>query len=261
MTDRYGHPRQSIFNRRHASAAASVSYSSTSTAHQTQHTPGLPGQAATTITTNPGADTSASARAAGVAYAQQHHHHHNTTATSSSSGSSNRRNHLTNHLTRRPQPVGGSGNGLGGVGGASAGGTGGGFIGGRSRGGGGGGGAGVLAGYDGVDGDEDAETLVVEDDDDGSIIVRNLRGEVELDEPPILAVEDPDEIVLDMRQENERERQKLAEAVKQHQSHHKTVPAQPEEFLEVLKASLRAKVAALTEDNWMYEKEEEPRIA
>jgi hypothetical protein len=32
------------------------------------------------------------------------------------------------------------------------------------------------------------------------------------------------------------------------------------EVLEVLKASMRAKVAALTEDNWMYEAEEQPRV-
>lgn len=66
------------------------------------------------------------------------------------------------------------------------------------------GGGGVLAGYDGAEGDEDAETLVVdEDDDDGSIVVRGANGEVEVEEPPFLPVDDPDEIVLDMRQENE----------------------------------------------------------
>lgn len=32
------------------------------------------------------------------------------------------------------------------------------------------------------------------------------------------------------------------------------------ELLEAVKASLRAKVAALAEDNWMYEKEDEPRV-
>lgn len=32
------------------------------------------------------------------------------------------------------------------------------------------------------------------------------------------------------------------------------------ELFEAVKASLRAKVAALAEDNWMYEKEEEPRL-
>jgi hypothetical protein len=32
------------------------------------------------------------------------------------------------------------------------------------------------------------------------------------------------------------------------------------ELLEAVRASLRAKVAALAEDNWMYEREEEPVI-
>lgn len=31
------------------------------------------------------------------------------------------------------------------------------------------------------------------------------------------------------------------------------------ELLEAVRASLRAKVAALTEDNWMFEPEEQPR--
>ncbi|KAK7735613.1 hypothetical protein SLS53_007353 [Cytospora paraplurivora] len=100
------------------------------------------------------------------------------------------------------------------------------------------------------------------DDDDGSadIVVRDKNGDVELDEPPALVVDDPEEIALDMRQENEKERQRLADAVKHHQINHNSVPAQPEELLEAVRASLRAKVAALAEDNWMYEKEDQPRI-
>lgn len=33
-----------------------------------------------------------------------------------------------------------------------------------------------------------------------------------------------------------------------------------QELFEAVRASLRAKVAALSEDNWMYEKEDEPRL-
>lgn len=46
---------------------------------------------------------------------------------------------------------------------------------------------------------------VMEIDDDGSadIVVRDKNGDVELDEPPALVVDDPEEIALDMRQENE----------------------------------------------------------
>lgn len=45
-------------------------------------------------------------------------------------------------------------------------------------------------------------------DEDG-IVVRDLNGDFELEEPPSLVVEDPEEIVLDMRQENESELQSL----------------------------------------------------
>jgi hypothetical protein len=72
------------------------------------------------------------------------------------------------------------------------------------------------------------------------------------------------------------ERQRLAEAVRHHQINYTRMPAQPEgkpnskllstvyanegiEVLEVLKASMRAKVAALAEDNWMYEPEDQLR--
>lgn len=41
------------------------------------------------------------------------------------------------------------------------------------------------------------------DVDDGGIVVRDGDGNVELEEPPHLVVDDPDEIVLDIRQENE----------------------------------------------------------
>jgi hypothetical protein len=92
---------------------------------------------------------------------------------------------------------------------------------------------------------------------------------------------------LEARREDEKERQRLAEAVKQHQIDRHSVPAQPEgknplcsstgsiyparhmspratitktnhflsstELLEAVRASLRAKVAALDEDSWLYE--------
>lgn len=56
--------------------------------------------------------------------------------------------------------------------------------------------------FDGT-GDEVAEDRVDRDEEDDDIVVRDKNGEVELDEPPNLVVDDPDEIVLDMRQENE----------------------------------------------------------
>ncbi|KAI1754580.1 hypothetical protein F4782DRAFT_36529 [Xylaria castorea] len=91
------------------------------------------------------------------------------------------------------------------------------------------------------------------------IVIRDKNGEFEVGDPPTPPLNDPnEEAALDDAQENERERQKLAEAVRQHQM--TRLPVHPEEVLEALKASMRAKVAALAEDNWMYEAEEPPRV-
>lgn len=126
-----------------------------------------------------------------------------------------------------------------------------------------------------------AETIRLETDganeESDDIVVRDQDGEVECGDPPTPPVDDPEEEgLLDPTQENERERQRLAEAVKQHQIDQNSVPAQPEgtsptttandkvlthreELLEAVRASLRAKVAALAEDNWMYEREDFPK--
>ncbi|CAJ2508007.1 Uu.00g091930.m01.CDS01 [Anthostomella pinea] len=105
-----------------------------------------------------------------------------------------------------------------------------------------------------------AETLRLDVDvlsDTSEIVIRDNNGDFDVGDPPMPPLDDPDEVALDDAQENERERQKLAEAVRHHQINHTRTPAQPEEVLEVLRASMRAKVAALGEDNWMYEPEEQ----
>ncbi|KAK2019538.1 hypothetical protein LZ32DRAFT_686612 [Colletotrichum eremochloae] len=90
------------------------------------------------------------------------------------------------------------------------------------------------------------------------IVVRDEHGEVELGELPTLVFDEADEAAAtDDREESNKERQRLAEAVKQHQVNHTAIREQPEELLEAVRASLRAKVAALAEDNWMYEAEPE----
>ncbi|KAG5655915.1 hypothetical protein KAF25_000835 [Fusarium avenaceum] len=107
-----------------------------------------------------------------------------------------------------------------------------------------------------------AETLHLDADvlsDTSEIVVRDKYGEIELGDPPTPMMEDEDELPLDHRQESEKERQRLAEAVKHHQMNRHALHEQPEELLEAVRASLRAKVAALTEDNWMFEPEEQPR--
>lgn len=107
-----------------------------------------------------------------------------------------------------------------------------------------------------------AETLRLDTDaqsESSEIVIRDQNGEIGLGNPSTPPLDDPDEVALDTKQENEKERQRLAEAVKQHQIDQNSVPAQPEELLEAVRASLRAKVAALTDDNWMFEREEHPR--
>lgn len=149
MADRYGHPRQSIFGRRHASAAASVSYSTSQhPQHQQPQHPQQPHRHA-----GPSSSTAGQAQVSGVPV---------------------RRNLFQSQLTRRLPPGKNGGAGLG------------------------------LGGLDGAD-DGDGDTVVVEEDGDGDggIVVRDIHGEPELDEPPNLVVDDPDEIVLDLRQENE----------------------------------------------------------
>lgn len=145
MTDRYGHPRQTVFGRRHASAAATVSYSDTRQTHP-------PASSAAQQTQQGAPAHSKSSSNAGV-----------------------RRNLFQGQLTRRPTTGPGSNNSS--------------EPGGASR------GAGDLDGME------------VEEDDSASsdIVVRDKNGEVELYEPPPLVVDDPDEIALDMRQENESE--------------------------------------------------------
>ncbi|KAM7217898.1 hypothetical protein V8F06_006710 [Rhypophila decipiens] len=121
----------------------------------------------------------------------------------------------------------------------------------------------------------------------GDIVIRDKNGEIYLQDPPTPPLNDMDEMNLDTEQENERERKRLAEAVRQHQIDQNSIPVQPEgqfrnanettpgclmrkrlkidssiqtELLEAVRASLRAKVAALAEDNWMYEREDPPRL-
>ncbi|KAG8666298.1 hypothetical protein FPOAC2_11405 [Fusarium poae] len=107
-----------------------------------------------------------------------------------------------------------------------------------------------------------AETLHLDVDvlsDTSEIVVRDKHGEIELGDPPTPMMDDEDELPLDNAQEFEKERQRLAEAVKHYQINRHDVHEQPEELIEAVRASLRAKVAALSEDNWMFEPEEQHR--
>ncbi|EEY14044.1 predicted protein [Verticillium alfalfae VaMs.102] len=101
-----------------------------------------------------------------------------------------------------------------------------------------------------------AETLRLPDvdihSDSTELVVRDKHGEIEIGDLPMGVLDDGEEGMHDI-EESKVERQRLAEAVKQHQVNHSTIPEQPEELLEAVRKSLRAKVAALDEDQWMYE--------
>ncbi|RYP29181.1 hypothetical protein DL767_006874 [Monosporascus sp. MG133] len=109
----------------------------------------------------------------------------------------------------------------------------------------------------------DGIDVLTDEDETSEIVVRDKNGEFEVRDPPTPPLDDPaaeeEGGALDEAQENERERHRLAEAVRHHQMNHNRTHVQPEEVLEVLRASMRAQVAALAEDNWMYEPEEQAR--
>ncbi|KAI5924297.1 hypothetical protein F4810DRAFT_135794 [Camillea tinctor] len=158
-----------------------------------------------------------------------------------------RRNLFTSQLTRRPTPTTGSSS-------SSSGGANNSHHNSTSSGGGG-----VMdSNNNNNSGSKSLHRLDVEVlSDTSEIVIRDKNGDFEVGDPPTPPLEDLDEVVLDDAQENERERQKLAETVRHHQINR--TPAQPEEVLEALKASMRAQVIALAEDNWMYEPDEPPR--
>lgn len=132
------------------------------------------------------------------------------------------------------------------------------------------------------------------------IVIRDKNGEIELGDPPTPGADEEDDGMAEARHESEKERQRLVDAVKQHQIDKNSLPVQPEgeyfffgvhshfiaipcvggygvpvsdssrvaprrgltwiaELLEAVRVSLRAKVAALADDNWMFEREELPR--
>ncbi|GFP55311.1 hypothetical protein ACSS6W_009382 [Trichoderma asperelloides] len=93
------------------------------------------------------------------------------------------------------------------------------------------------------------------------LVVRDQHGEVEIGNPPTPVVDDEEELqALEYQQENEREKQRLAEAIRHYQISHSSIADQPDALFEAVRESNRAKVNALAEDNWMFEPEEQPRI-
>ncbi|KAH7318566.1 hypothetical protein B0I35DRAFT_479060 [Stachybotrys elegans] len=106
-----------------------------------------------------------------------------------------------------------------------------------------------------------AESLHQEEEplpETSDIVVRDEDGDIVIGDPPVPAL-DPDE-AQETHREHEEERQRLEETLRHRLVGHPPVVDQPEELLEQVRAGMRAKVAALAEDNWMYEPEEHPRV-
>jgi len=110
------------------------------------------------------------------------------------------------------------------------------------------------------DDDDDDDTMIggaVQGPSD--IVLRNQNGEFDVGTVDMVDMEEgEDGDVFGVRgltrdDFEEKERQRLAEAVKLHCRDRNRAPSEPVELLEAVRASLRAKVAAMAEDNWMYE--------
>ncbi|RQM06441.1 hypothetical protein DH86_00002282 [Scytalidium sp. 3C] len=83
-----------------------------------------------------------------------------------------------------------------------------------------------------------AETLRLDVDPEigtSDIVIRDKNGEFDVGEPPVQCLDDEEEAGESEQKEDEK-------------------------LLEAVKASLRGKVGALPEDNWMYEAEEDPVV-
>jgi len=89
------------------------------------------------------------------------------------------------------------------------------------------------------------------------IVIRDKNGDFEIGDPPVQSMDEQEEGGPEDAREDEKERQRLADAVKHHQRDRNRAPSEPAELLDAVRASLRAKVAALSEDNWIYEREDD----
>lgn len=88
-------------------------------------------------------------------------------------------------------------------------------------------------------------------------MIRDKNGDFEIGEPGISFLEEGDGEGGERDGGDDEKEKRLVDAVKLHQRDRNRAPSEPAELLEAVKASLRCKVAALSEDNWMYEAEED----
>ncbi|KAL8734485.1 MAG: hypothetical protein Q9166_001384 [cf. Caloplaca sp. 2 TL-2023] len=87
-------------------------------------------------------------------------------------------------------------------------------------------------------------------DDSSDIIMRDHNGDPQFQMPQMLPMDD------EQNGGNEEERERLEERILETYKSRNLLPGDKMEFLSAVQASLRRKVAALDEDNWIYEAEE-----
>ncbi|CAG8962316.1 hypothetical protein HYALB_00003010 [Hymenoscyphus albidus] len=95
--------------------------------------------------------------------------------------------------------------------------------------------------------------------DSSDIVIRDSNGEFEIGDPPMQSFDEQEVVAAHDEGLEDKERQRISDAVKHHRDRNRA-PSEPAELLEAVKNSLRAKVARLAEDNWMYEPEEEAPV-
>ncbi|TGO63580.1 hypothetical protein BCON_0012g00700 [Botryotinia convoluta] len=103
----------------------------------------------------------------------------------------------------------------------------------------------------------DGTTDIVMRDKNGDFDIGSMMLGGGIDPGGDLSFGDDDEDMVGVEGEEERERQRLNDSIKHHQRDRNRAPSEPAELLEAVRNSLRAKTAALSDDNWMFEAENE----
>ncbi|KAI9884122.1 MAG: hypothetical protein M1823_004094 [Watsoniomyces obsoletus] len=93
-------------------------------------------------------------------------------------------------------------------------------------------------------------STTIQDDPEEEIVIRDQEGGFQFEVPGI-------PLAQNTTTQKEREKERLAEAIKYHQKNRLRHPSDPAELLTAVHHSLRETAASLKEDNWMYEGEDE----
>ncbi|RKF56370.1 putative upf0220 domain protein [Golovinomyces cichoracearum] len=104
------------------------------------------------------------------------------------------------------------------------------------------------------------ESFQLEPDYSTEIVIRDEKGECQIGPVAVPSLMQPlndeDDNQCEAREE-EQVQQCLTDAIKNHKRDRNRTLSDPAELLEAVKISLKAKVAALADDSWLYEAENE----